>query len=108
MQRYSNKHRTTVADSGNLPNIGLYVIAYMGAVLYVGKAEVSVWERLRSHMTTIAPIGAWLRKVQDDWDNVRLDVLEPPTDTDAHLWLCEAERALIARLDPMFNTASGG
>lgn len=93
--------RTTMAELDNLPHAGIYVLAYMGRVLYVGKA-VSVADRLRSHLRGISLIGAWLLRVREDWGNVRLDVLEQPDEDDS--WLPVAEEALIKRFNPLFNT----
>ena len=109
VERYSNRHRTTLAAVENIPYVGIYVIAYLGKVMYVGKAESSVYERLRQHLASADPIGAWMRKVQDDWENVRLDALEAPVNVASpHLWLREAERALVAEFNTVFNVATGG
>ena len=98
--------RTTIADMPNvsLPHAGIYVIAYLGHVLYVGKSELSVADRISGHMIKPSPLGAWLRRV-DDWANVRLDVLEAPRGELAQAWLKQAEGALIHRFEPLFNYA---
>lgn len=104
MDKYSELKRTTLAEIGDIPHVGVYVIAYMGKVVYVGKAESSVYGRLANHMYVVDDVGAWMRKVQSDWDNVRLDVLAPPVGADVD-WIGRAEEALIHKFSPLFNTA---
>ena len=94
--------RTTIAELDNLPNAGVYIIAYLGCVLYVGKSGCDVCGRLRLHLTKPSQLGAWLRRVED-WGNVRLDVLEAPFSDDFQVWLTKAEDALIHRFKPLFN-----
>ena len=93
-----------MTELDSLPISGLYVIAYMGRVLYVGRA-VHVADRLRQHLTGKSLLGNWLLNTSD-WDNVRLDVLEQPDDTDN--WQPVAEEALIRQFKPLFNTALNG
>jgi len=100
MDRPAEIHRTTLDALDDVPHAGVYVIAYLGRVLYVGKAEDSVAGRLASHMYNSDAIGEWMRSV-DDWPNVRLDVLTPPYDG----WIAPVEEALIRKFTPLFNTA---
>lgn len=106
MEGYKSKVRTTLHDMDNLPNAGVYVIAYMGKVLYVGKASESVFGRIKGHLyrRSIEDLGTWMYRVRDDWHNVRLDVLEPPDETiDVGYWLRSAESSLIRCFHPLFN-----
>ena len=97
-------HRTTLGEMEGvgIPHAGIYVIAYLGEVLYVGKAELGVVERLRQHVYSADSIGSWIRQMEFDWPNVRLDVLALPDDSDRY-WLRNAEAALIQRFRPLFN-----
>lgn len=94
-----------MAETEGLPLVGIYVIAYMGKTLYVGKASQSVVMRLQSHWyrRDNEMLGSWLDGMQFDWANVRLDVLEPPDNVNQNYWLQEAESALIRKLKPLFN-----
>jgi hypothetical protein len=99
--------RTTLdkIDEGLFPD-GVYILAYMGRVTYVGKTNMSVGQRLLSHwysaLARKATLGAWLRKIQGDWSNVRLDILVPPDDEDER-WRKEVEYACIRKFRPLFN-----
>ena len=106
LPRYKRLARTTLKELKDLPHVGVYVIAYMGKVLYVGKASESVDGRLNNHLykRDTDDIGGWMFKVQDDWHNVRLDVLEPPDEVDQRKWLMEVEGALVREFEPLFNT----
>ena len=104
MQKYKTLTRTTLSELDDLPHAGVYVIAYLGKVLYVGKASESVHGRLHNHMYKPSRIGVWMRNAQDDWCNVRLDVLEQP-DSAGVEWLDAAELALIRHHAPLFNDA---
>lgn len=111
MKKLTKPHsftRTTMDKWDNLPDMSVYVIAYMGAVLYVGKAVRSTAIRIREHLYPRSPsdIGNWLRLVPD-WKNVRLDVLEAPLDETANSWLIRAEAALTNRFQPIFNRRIG-
>ncbi len=103
LSKARSKHRTVLTELDDLPHAGVYVIAYMGRVVYVGKASLSVSERLVSHITQVSAVGAWMRRIQDDWGNVRLDVLEAPDSGDA--WINKVEEALIKKFRPVFNDA---
>jgi len=110
MDKYSELVRTTLYDATKadiLPLAGVYVIAYMGKVVYVGKASSGVGPRLVGHITNALDelLGGWMLKLRDDWQNVRLDVLAPPIDADTDRWLKTAEEKLIIRLRPLFNEA---
>lgn len=101
--KYKQLHRSVLSETVGLPPVGVYVLAYMGRVVYVGRASISVADRLSNHVYTCDDVGSWMRKVQGDWDNVRLDVLEIPDDCDSG-WLDTVEMALIDRFRPLFNT----
>ena len=98
-------HRTTfdIISRGLFPNVmGVYIIAYLGKILYIGKTERSIPERFRQHFHNKSRIGNWLMSMSFDWDNVRVDVLEPEAfyETD---WLSLAEEACITKFNPLFN-----
>ena len=97
--------RTTLDQTEDLPLTGIYIIAYMGRIVYVGKAMYSVARRITQHYNNGLNecLGEWLHKVQLDWCNVRLDVLEPPNTVEARYWLRQAEAALIREFRPLFN-----
>lgn len=98
-----SKSRTVMTEIDDIPHAGVYAIAYMGKVLYVGKSSISVFDRLRNHIGKPSEFGAWLRRVEGDWGNVRIDVLEQP-DEAGNKWLLDVEEALIKRHRPMFNS----
>jgi len=100
--KYKSLHRATLSDLGSLPHSGVYIIAYLGRVLYVGKASLSVQERLNGHIYRCSEVGAWMRKVQYEWDNIRVDVLEEPDEAPSN-WLTLTEDALIKEFFPLFN-----
>jgi hypothetical protein len=104
MKKYKQLHRTTLDKMGDgLPYSGIYVIAYLGKVLYIGKAEESVYARLKGHIYYRPDrVGRYLQNIEFDWENVLLDVLEPPDDAPAN-WIREAENVLIKRFQPIFN-----
>lgn len=106
MQTYKSLTRTTIAECADLPHSGIYIIAYMGRIVYIGKA-VDVGRRLAGHITGRANemLGNWLDAMRFDWPNIRLDVLETPDDADGQAWNSDAERALIRRFNPLFNKA---
>ena len=107
MQKYKTLTRTSLSELGNVPFCGVYVVAYMGKIVYVGKASQDVVSRLIGHWQNRMnePLGNWMDKVRADWDNVALDVLEPPDNVNVDYWLQSAESALVQRLNPLFNTA---
>jgi hypothetical protein len=92
-----------MSELDNLPFSGIYIIAYMGKILYVGKASVDVLGRISNHQSQFTKIGVWLLKSKGDWENVRLDVLEQPDDANK-TWLKDAEALLIRKFNPLFNT----
>ena len=105
LPKYENKTRTTFDQvyETPLPYVGIYIIAYMGEVLYVGKAESSVFDRLNGHIERRkSRIGLWLYAMEFDWKNVRLDILEPPA-YEGHDWLVKVENACIKQFNPLFN-----
>lgn len=105
MQAPSEIVRTTIDQVGiqSLPRAGVYVIAYLGRVVYVGMTSSSVGERLRQHCYLAEPsdLGEWLGRVRD-WENIRLDVLVPPEGV-GRKWLKSAERACIRQFTPLLN-----
>ena len=105
LSKYKTLTRTTFHEMDALPHYGVYIIAYMGRVLYVGKAADSVMGRLRSHLLErdTELLGGWMYKIRDDWHNVRLDVIEPPDTGDVDAWLRNAEKELIQHHRPLFN-----
>lgn len=102
---YKKLVRTTLRELSAVPCVGVYVIAYLGKILYVGQS-VDVGVRLVQHLRAAEwdDIGGWMFKVQDDWHNVRLDVLEPPDEVDQLGWLTKVEGALVREFSPLFNT----
>jgi excinuclease UvrABC nuclease subunit len=98
-------HRLTIDSIDTISEtIGVYVVAYMGRIVYVGKSADSIHERLRGHLTRslCESLGSWLQTMYADWGNIRLDVLVPPDDDDGS-WIAEAEARLIQRFTPLFN-----
>lgn len=106
MDKYKTKTRTTLNKTDDLPHAGVYILAYMGKVVYVGKAETSVTHRLEQHWFNrgAEALGAWMDKLRDDWCNIRLDVLEPPDNVDERGWLKATESALVRQFKPLFNS----
>lgn len=105
MNKPGQFYRITLDNMHEIPEIsGVYVLAYMGRVVYVGKAVDCIQNRLRGHYTNALnePFGAWLRRIEADWPNVRLDMLGIPEGDNT--WLANAEAALIKCFDPLFNT----
>lgn len=106
MEMYKSKVRTTLHDMDELPTTGVYVVAYMGKIVYVGKTNYSVFHRLENHLRhrDREDFGGWMYKVRDDWHNVRLDVLETPDNVDApDYWLRTVEGLLVKKFKPLFN-----
>ena len=97
-------YRTTLdqVDNGKIPHAGIYVIAYLGKVMYIGKAERSVEDRINTHCRQFTPIGLWLKQAEFDWSNIRVDILEVP-DYENRYWLQQAEAALVRKFNPVFN-----
>jgi excinuclease UvrABC nuclease subunit len=104
MLKYKSLTRTTLAELDDLPHSGIYIIAYMGRVLYVGKASESIADRLKGHVIKRGRelLGTWLDNMRFDWHNIRLDCLETP-DYASNTWIQEAEAQLIRRFNPLFN-----
>jgi hypothetical protein len=101
---YKKLHRTTVGDlyESDEKLMGIYIIAYVGKVIYVGKTTNDVSVRLISHTYQKNKIGTWLLTLSDDLHNIRLDVLEPE-DHDDEVWLAAAEVACIRHFSPLLN-----
>lgn len=106
MDKYKSLTRTTLAECADLPHSGIYIIAYMGRVLYVGKANDSIADRLASHLLNrgLERLGYWMECMRWDWCNVRLDCLETPDVHNQEVWIRDAESALVRRLSPLFNS----
>ena len=105
LPRYKRLVRTTLRGlAGDLPRVGVYVISYLGKVLYV-EQSVDVEVRLAQHLRAGEwdDFGGWMSKVRDDWHNVRLDVLEPPDEGNQRKWLAEVEGALVREFSPLFG-----
>jgi len=98
--------RTTLKEALEtecLPYSGIYILAYMNQILYVGKSSVSINDRLKSHLEPNSRTGVYLRRIEFDWDNIRLDILEPPKCDNHDCWLMQAEMSLINQFKPLFN-----
>jgi len=104
-------HRTTLDRLEDDPVFGapgVYIVSYMSKIVYVGKSESSVGERLYSHVVHAEDesehLGRWLI-VNQDHANIAIDILEPPLDIniDMSSWLRQAEAVCIKRLRPLFN-----
>lgn len=105
MEKYKALTRTTLAETDNLPFVGIYIVAYMGTVVYIGKASESIANRLIGHWRARYKegFGDWMDKMRLEWENVRLDVLEPPDNTELATWLKDTEAALVRYFKPLFN-----
>lgn len=107
MRKYKSLTRTTLDKLDNIPFVGVYIIAYFGRVVYVGKASKSIQDRINYHIFRDhkgGQLGIWLCKLRDDFHNIRIDILEPPDDVDTRRWLMDAEANLINRFHPLMNT----
>ena len=89
-----------------LPISGIYILAYMGNVIYVGQAA-DISDRMRQHCTGLVahplPVDAWIRQMQFDYQNIRLDILETPPMAEDRFWLNETEAACIRQFRPLMN-----
>lgn len=107
MEKYKSLTRTTLHDLDDIPHAGVYIIAYMGKILYVGKSNDSIIRRLRNHLEQADTeiLGGWMYKIKMDWHNVRIDILEPPDNESVNvdLWLRNLEAALVRKFNPLFN-----
>ena len=106
MIKYKSLTRTTLDKTENLPLGGIYIIAYMGKVVYIGKATISIPNRIKEHWGSrdVEPFGNWLDKMRLDWCNIRLDVLEAPDDIDINYWMKLVEGLLVRKHSPLFNS----
>ena len=98
--------RTTLDKIEDIPDVeGIYLIAYMGRILYVGKS-FSVPTRIVGHYLNALDekIGRWLVLSEFDCENTRIDILVAPLCDDVKSWLRIAEGRLIRKFDPIFNT----
>jgi hypothetical protein len=105
LPKHKSLTRTNMEEAVDLPYSGVYIIAYMGKIVYVGKSGYNVSERLTNHVLNRhkEPLGGWLYNMRFDWINIRLEVLESPDDVNETYWLQETENALIRKLKPLFN-----
>ncbi len=86
-----------------LPISGIYIIAYMGKVLYVGKAY-DFSHRFRWHLRVgDYQLDNWLRGMVFDFQNIRLDLLIAPDNVDYERWIREVEAMAITKFKPLFN-----
>lgn len=87
-----------------LPHSGVYIIAYLGRIIYIGKA-IEVGDRLRQHATPaghMVDFDNWFQVVAlSDPQNVRLDILENPNGNS--YWNTRAESACIQYFRPLLN-----
>lgn len=101
--------RTTMDKFGIdiLPNAGIYILAYMGRIVYVGRTIDSIEHRLRIHVYSAEKkeeqLGRWLI-INADHENIRLDCLDIPDDVDDMGWLKEVEEKCIKVFKPLFNS----
>lgn len=99
--------RTTVADKLLHVEYGVYILAYLGHVVYVGQTRRGVAERIRGHITDEnSLLGEWLT-LNRDWHNIRLDILVPPNEGDGRVWLRNTEVACINEFNPLLNSQIG-
>src|SRR3990167_10511336 len=109
IQRPGMRWRGTLADigSGRIPISGVYILAYMRTIVYVGRAN-EVEARMVNHMRPAAGkllVDQWLQTVAAaDMVNVRMDVLEPPAEAD-DAWMRTTEEACIRQFRPLLNVA---
>lgn len=105
MLKYKSLTRTTISGLEDTPYAGVYILAYMGKILYVGKSNYGVVERIKSHINNADhdDVGGWLWKVKSDWHNVRLDILEAPDDIEIDYWLRYVESEMVRKFKPLFN-----
>lgn len=87
-----------------IPICGIYVIAYMGTVLYVGKS-VDIAPRMRTHCTVNhCKIDLWLQQMVFDYENIRIDILIPGLEVEnIDRWLDRTELKCIRKFSPLFN-----
>ena len=86
-----------------IPYTGIYIIAYLGEIIYIGIASLSIEHRIKNHMSTFSMLGQWLSLV-NDYSNIRIDILEPPDDCEnVRYWLKHYENKLIKKLSPLLN-----
>lgn len=88
-----------------IPDVpGVYIVAYMGRVIYVGMAK-SIGSRIRGHATDAwkdaEHLGKWLL-LNHDHVNIRLDALVQPDGADKS-WRRQAEAQCIRKFSPLFN-----
>jgi hypothetical protein len=99
--------RTTLDEKLPAVEYGVYILAYLGRIVYVGKTRRGVQERIRGHITDPdSLLGEWLT-LNRDWPNIRIDILVPPDTEDARIWLKETEVACINRFNPLMNSQTG-
>ena len=83
-----------------IPISGVYVIAYLTSILYVGQS-IDIPHRMHTHCTNgVLPIDYWLQNMGWDYHNIRVDI--HITASDDHMEIIE-ER-MIKQFCPVYNT----
>ena len=97
-------HRTTIYELVNNDDhpFGVYIVAYLGRIIYVGGTTQPITSRLSTHYYSGAKFGKWLISTINDWHNVRIDILEPES-VENEEWITEAEKACIQKFRPLLN-----
>jgi hypothetical protein len=103
MRKPDEHIRTTLAAAFDgeteLPYSGVYILAYMGKIVYVGRS-VDLPDRLRCHCARGNQlIDAWLYGMRFDYQNIRLDILASVDP----VWLKEVEDVCIKHFKPLLN-----
>lgn len=101
----SPKERIRITLADEIPEIsGIYILAYMGKIIYIGKSEDNVALRLAGHKYNAINelLGAWMIRCNDEL-NTRLDILTPPDNSFVSKWLRDAEAACILKFKPLLN-----
>lgn len=96
MQPPNERIRITLADS--IPDTpGIYILAYMGKIVYIGLTQDSVYHALLYHQYKQDRLGQWMS--EQDPASVRLDILIPPSLG----WMIPARRALKQYFHPVIS-----
>ncbi len=90
-----------------LPASGIYIVAYMGKIIYVGKSK-NLTHRIPAHIYSADRnyeyLGRWLL-INRDHENIRIDILGTPHDVvDEDVWLKKTEARCVQQFRPLFNT----
>ena len=107
MQKPKEFHRYTLNvafDEHTVqPVSGIYILAYMGTIIYVGQSADIPYRLLHHCSRGRQRIDAWLRNMAWDYGNVRLDILETPHGCNEKSWLNNTENACIKQVSPLLN-----